>query len=297
MSKVLAVDVGGTNIKCAVFDRDLTIVESRTLETPSRDETGKSVVDAIKTLTLELKQSYELVSVGLAVPGTLDEPQGIARWAGNLGWKDIAIVSMLENAIQLPIAFRHDVRAGALAELRNGALKGVSDGIFLPVGTGIACAIVLDGEIRASEGFAGEIGHVNVVSQRECVCGKLGCLEATSSTLAISKAYEKKSGVKLSTNEIVNKIFQEQFAREVYDEAIDGLVVACEILSTLLAPEVIVIGGGLSMSGNDLILDIHNKLVKQLSFQRKPRLALAHYGIQSGMYGCGIMAWEKINGQ
>lgn len=297
MSKVLAVDVGGTNIKCAVFDRDLTIVESRTLETPSHDETGKSVVDAIKTLTLELKQSYELVSVGLAVPGTLDEPKGIARWAGNLGWKDIAIVPMLENAIQLPIAFRHDVRAGALAELRNGALKRVNDGIFLPIGTGIACAIVLDGEIRASEGFAGEIGHINVGSKRECVCGKRGCLEATSSTLAISKAYEKKSGTKLSSSEIVNKVSQEQSAREVYDDAIDGLVKACEILSTLLAPEVIVLGGGLSMAGNDLIQDIHAKLVKQLSFQRKLRLTLAHYGVQSGMYGCGIMAWEKIDGR
>ena len=297
MSNVLAVDVGGTNIKCAVFDRDLTIVESRILETPSRDESGKAVVDAIKDLTRELRESFDLVSVGLAVPGTLDEPRGIARWAGNLGWRDIAIVSMLENAIQLPIAFRHDVRAGALAELRSGALKGIKDGIFLPVGTGIACAIILDGEIRASEGFAGEIGHINVGSHRECVCGQDGCLEATSSTLAISKEYEKKSGTKLSTNEIVNRISQDQCAREVYDEAIDGLVMACDILATLLAPEVVVIGGGFSMAGSSLILDIENRLANELSFQRKPRLTLAHFGIQSGMYGCGIMAWEKINGK
>lgn len=297
MGHVLGVDVGGTNIKCAVFDENLTILEARTLDTPTRDESGKAVVDSISGLVAELREAFDLAAIGLAVPGTLDEPRGITRWAGNLGWKNIPIVSMLEKSIRLPIAFRHDVRAGALAELRNGAMKGFSNGIFLPVGTGIACAIVLDGDIRAANGYAGEVGHIGVGSNRDCVCGKLGCFEATSSTLAISKAYEAITGKKRSTSEIVQDLSSDDAANIVYREAIEGIVKACEILVTLVAPEIIVIGGGLSMSGENLLLDISRGLEGVLTFQRKPELSLAHYGIQSGMYGCGIMAWEKINGQ
>lgn len=295
MGHVLGVDVGGTNIKCAVFDENLSILEAKTLETPIRDESGKAVVEAISTLVDELRHSFTLMAIGLAVPGTLDEPNGITRWAGNLGWNDIPIVSMLKQATQLPIAFRHDVRAGALAELRNGAMKGFKNGIFLPVGTGIACAIVLDGDVRASDGYAGEVGHIGVGSDRNCVCGKRGCLEATSSTLAISKAYEAITGNKRSTAEIVKDISIDDVARVVYQEAIEGLVKACEILVTLIAPQIIVIGGGLSLSGNSLLSDLKKGLEGTLTFQRKPELALAHYGIQSGMHGCGIMAWEAIN--
>lgn len=297
MSSVLAVDVGGTNIKCALFDRNLEILESRTLETPSRDATGKSVVSAITTLTDELRKSHEISAIGLAVPGTLDEPAGITRWAGNLGWKNLPIVSMLQESVGLPIAFKHDVRAGALAELRSGAMRGYTNGVFLPIGTGIACAIVLDGEIRSSDGFAGEVGHVDVNSDRACVCGKTGCLEATSSTLAISKAYEALTGRKRSTLEIVKEIDADSHARKVYDEAISGLVRATEILATIIAPEVIVLGGGLSMVGPRLIGDLCEKLDKELTFQRKPELVTSKYGIQSGMYGCGIMAWELVDGK
>jgi glucokinase len=297
MDTVLAIDVGGTNIKSAVFDRNLNILDSRIIRTPDRDNTGKSVVTTIQQLAQELKQSFNLQSLGLAVPGTLDEPRGIVRWAGNLDWRNVPIVSMIEDEVHLPVAFKHDVRAGALAELRNGAMKGFRDGVFLPIGTGIACAIVLDGEIRSADGFAGEIGHVRVKSNRNCVCGQKGCFEATSSTLAISKEYELRSGQKLSTDEIVNSIQHDSIARDVFNEAIEGVVDAVEILATLIAPEVVVLGGGFSMSGDTLINLFEDGLNKRLTFQRKPAIALAAYGIQSGMYGCGIIAWEKLNGE
>ena len=295
MRSVLAVDVGGTNIKSAVFDENLQILNSQSIETPSKDSSGRAVVGAVSALYRDLKNSYAIEGIGLAVPGTLDESRGIARWAGNLGWRDLPIVSMLEEEVSLPIAFKHDVRAGALAELRRGAMRGYNDAVFLPVGTGIACALVIDGEIRSADGFAGEIGHVRVNSQRNCVCGNFGCLEATSSTLAISKEYEKRSGKLLSTEEIVDSLASDLAAQEIFNEAIAGLVDACEILTTLLAPEAIVIGGGLSSSGEIVLSPIREGLKKRLTFQRAPEIKQAHFGIQSGMYGCGIMAWEKIN--
>ena len=296
MKTVLAVDVGGTNIKTAVFDEQLNVLDSQSLDTPQQDSTGQSVVRAISQLFAELSKSYEIAGIGLAVPGTLDEAAGITHWAGNLNWHDLPIVSLLHKEVGVPVAFKHDVRAGALAELRRGALQGCNDGIFLPVGTGIACAIVMDGEIRSASGYAGEIGHVNVHSDRSCVCGQTGCLEATSSTLAISKAYEKRAGKKLSTLEIVKNQSNDEIARAVFTEAIDGLVEACDVLVTLLAPEVIVIGGGLASAGDTLLAPLQTKLNSRLTFQRKPKITTAKFGIQAGMYGCGIMAWEKLNG-
>lgn len=296
MKTVLAVDVGGTNIKTAVFDSELNVLDSQSLDTPHQDPAGKSVVQAISQLFTQLSNSYEISAIGLAVPGTLDEAAGITHWAGNLNWRDLPIVSLLQKEVGVPVAFKHDVRAGALAELRRGALQGYNDGIFLPVGTGIACAIVMDGEIRSASGYAGEIGHVKVNSDRNCVCGQIGCLEATSSTLAISKAYEKRSGKKLSTLEIVKNQGQDEIAQEVFAEAVDGLVVACDVLVTLLAPEVIVIGGGLAAAGDILLSPLETKLKSRLTFQRVPKLMTAKFGIQAGMYGCGIMAWEKLNG-
>ena len=89
----------------------------------------------------------------------------------------------------------------------------------------------------------------------------------------------------------------DSIARKVYDEAISGLVRAAEILATIIAPEVIVLGGGLSMVGPRLISDMREKLDKELTFQRKPQIVSSKFGIESGMYGCGIMAWELVDGR
>jgi glucokinase len=295
MSYVIAVDVGGTGIKCALIDSQLNVLETARTPTPKGDRTGEATVDSIANLYRDLAENYEILALGLAVPGTLDEPNGIARWAGNLQWQNLKIVDLVKNKLNIPVAFRHDVRAGAYAEQKFGSLKGVRDGIFIPIGTGIASAIILDGEIRAANGYAGEVGHISVGSDRKCVCGRQGCLEATSSTLAISSEYSKRTGKNLSTLEIVSAVKSDATADQVWQEAIRGISTALLNLTTLLAPEVIVIGGGLSESGEPLLSSVRDNLYSHLTFQRKPELKLAHFGSLSGTIGCGLIAWELFN--
>ena len=297
MSYVIAVDVGGTGIKCALIDSQLNVLETAHTPTPKGDRTGEATVGAIANLYGNFARKYEILALGLAVPGTLDEPNGIARWAGNLQWQDLKIVELVKNKLNIPVAFRHDVRAGAYAEQQLGSLKGVLNGIFIPIGTGIASAIILDGEIRTADGYAGEVGHISVGSDRECVCGRKGCLEATSSTLAISSEYSKRTGKDLSTLEIVNIVNSDNTANQVWQEAIKGISSALLNLTTLLAPEVIVIGGGLSESGELLLSSLRADLYSHLTFQRKPELKLAHFGSRSGTVGCGLIAWELLNGK
>lgn len=296
MAFVVAVDVGGTAIKSALVDSSLNIIDTLVISTPKNDPTGNETAQAIEGIVDHFKTQGAISALGLAVPGTLDEENGTSRWTGNLGWRNLPIVSLVEDRIGIPVAFKHDVRAGAIAEMHNGSLRGVRNGIFLPIGTGIAAAFILDGEIRASDGFAGEVGHINIGSTRNCVCGKNGCLEATSSTLAISKAYLQLSGQERSTQEIVSIISTDAHAQKVWDEAIHGLVNGCMYMITMIAPEVITLGGGLAQAGTKLVDAINEGLSKEITFQRRPEIRLAHHGMAAGSIGCALIALERVHG-
>ena len=296
MSYVVAVDVGGTEIKSALVDSDFNVIATTTAPTPKADSTGAETVKAIAAIVAEFGATQKVEAVGLAVPGALNEPAGTSRWSGNLQWKNLPIRNLLEDAIKIPVAFGHDVRTAAVAELRSGAAKGARNAIFIPVGTGIAAAFIIDGEIRSAEGYAGEIGHIDVNGKYPCVCGKTGCLEAASSTLAISKAYEAQSGKTGTTTEEIYKLVVagDSVATRVWNDATAAMARACETLITLLAPEVIVFGGGLSNAGDTFLNPIQDYLDASLTFQRKPRLEIAHYGAKAGTIGCAMLAFDLV---
>jgi len=296
VSYVVAVDVGGTEIKSALVDSDFNVIATTTAPTPKADSTGAETVKTIAAIVVEFAQQQTIAAVGLVVPGALDEPAGTSRWSGNLQWNNLPIRDLLHAAINIPVAFSHDVRTAAVAEIRNGAAKGARNAIFIPVGTGIAAALIIDGEIRSAEGFAGEIGHIDVNGKYPCVCGKTGCLEAASSTLAISKAYEAQSGKGGTTTEEIYQlvIAGDAVATNVWNDATSAMARACETLITILAPEVIVFGGGLSNAGETFLKPIRDYLDSTLTFQRKPRLEIAHYGAKAGTIGCAMLAFDLV---
>jgi len=272
------------------------VVRVAAAPTPKADLTGAETVKAIAAIVGEFAQQQTIAAVGLVVPGALDEPAGTSRWSGNLQWNNLPIRDLLHAAINIPVAFSHDVRTAALAEMRNGAAKGAHNAIFIPVGTGIAAAIIIDGEIRSAEGFAGEIGHIDVNGKYPCVCGKSGCLEAASSTLAISKAYQAQSGKSGTTTEEIYQlvIAGDTVATTVWKDATSAMARACETLITILAPEIIVFGGGLSNAGETFLKPIRDYLDSTLTFQRKPRLEIAHYGAKAGTVGCAMLAFDLV---
>jgi glucokinase len=293
---VVAVDVGGTEIKSALVDSDLNVISTLNAPTPKADKTGVETVRTIVDLISQFSKQQTVSAVGLAVPGALDEPAGTSRWSGNLQWENLPIRNLLADAVNIPVAFGHDVRTAAVAEMRSGAAKGSRNAIFIPVGTGIAAALIIDGEIRSADGFAGEIGHVNVNGKYPCVCGKSGCLEAASSTLAISKAYEVNSGKTGVTTEEIYKLVVagDPVATQVWNDATAAMARACEVLITILAPDVIVFGGGLSNAGETFLKPIREYLDSSLTFQRKPRLEIAHYKSQAGAIGCAMLAFDLV---
>jgi glucokinase len=295
MKYVAAVDVGGTSIKAALVSSDFQILETRVSPTPKGDSTGIETARAIAKLVVEFESQQPIAAVGLAVPGALDEVAGVARWTGNLGWKNVPIVELVAKETNKPIAFGHDVRTAMVAEMREGSASGFANSIFIPIGTGIAAALVIDGAIRSSDGYAGEIGHVNVGHERLCVCGKYGCLEAISSAWSIGENYREQSGKSATSEEIFNLAQSgDETALRVWDEAIYYMAIACEQLITILAPEAIIFGGGVSVVGDELLNPLRTKLEERLTFQRMPQLSIAHFGSQAGTIGCAILALDAV---
>ena len=296
MRYVVAVDVGGTDIKAALVDENLTIVSSLLKPTPKQDSSASKTITAIKEIVDELSVGYTVSALGVCVCGVFDDMNGICIWSGNLNWKNIHIRDLLIEKLNIPVAAGHDIRTAGTAELRNGVASSYTNSIFIAIGTGIAASLVIDGSIRSAGGYAGEIGHLDIGGENTCVCGKVGCLESAASALAISNAYEKITGVSgISTEEIAHLVSQNDSAAcKVWDEATRSLARACEILITTLSPEAIIFGGGLAQSKELLINPISKILDERLTFQRKPQLKIAHYGSQAGTIGSAMAAFDLI---
>lgn len=297
MKHVVAVDIGGTDIKSALVNERFEVLATKSTPTPKPDPSGAQTLEVVAKLVEEFAEEHPVAAVGLGVLGVFDDALGICRWSGNLQWRDFPIRDLLHARLGIPVAAGHDIRTAGVAEARDGAASGYANSIFIAIGTGIAASLVIDGAIRSSGGFAGEIGHVNVNGKFPCVCGRSGCLEAASSALSISTAYNKAAGTSGVTTEAIAKLVSEgdPIAVQIWSDAMQALARACEALITILAPEAIIFGGGLAKSGDLLLKPISAALDESLTFQRKPELKIAHYGALAGTIGCAMMAFDLVN--
>ncbi len=291
----VAVDVGGTEIKGAVRDADGALTALRRWPTP-REQGPDAVVRAVEHAVAELlAASPAAEAVGLVVPGTVDEHAGVALYSENIGWRDVPFQRLTEQASRLPVGFGHDVRAGGLAERTVGAARGVDDFLFLPMGTGISGAMLVEG--RTLDGaFSGEVGHLDVGSGRPCACGLVGCLETVATGPSIAAIYGERSGAAVSgAKPVVDRMVAgDEIAAGVWAEAMDATARALASYVTLLAPELVVVGGGLSGAG-DLLLDpLRSALEARLVWQKAPRLVIAQLGDMAGNMGAHLLALDAL---
>lgn len=300
---LLAADVGGTEIKAALLgtggETPLTVLDRVRRPTPRGADgtaTAYAVVDAIAKLADEFGQRHPVAAVGVVVPGVVHD--GVGIYSANLGWRDFPFRATLAHALGRPVAFGHDVAAGGLAEQRMGAARGCRDVVVMPIGTGIAAALIMDGELRTSGGYAGEIGHVDVGHGEPCGCGQTGCLEAVASSAAIARRYSAKAGRPVAgAAEVVAALGDgDPVAAAVWDAAVDALARGVRVLATLIGPEVVVLGGGLAMAGDLLVAPLATRLADLLAFQRMPELRLAELGDEAGSLGAGLLALEELEG-
>ncbi len=299
MAHVLAVDVGGTFIKSAVVDTSNITARSITdvVRTPTRvgTDNGQALVHQIVDLCRA--SEIEISAVGVCTPGVIDEDRGVIKYATNLKIHNLALRDELQDLLKIPANLGHDGRTAALAEHLVGAGQTFNNIAFLPIGTGISVGLIVDGQVRRSDGLIGEIGHANVGHQEECGCGLRGCFEAIASTSAIARRYKTMSGKTASSEEVFALASTgDADAQKVWGEAVDAIAYSCDWLMNTLAPEAIILGGGLSQAGALLLKQIDEKLDLRISFQRKPQLLLAALSDNAGCLGAALLARSCLRG-
>lgn len=289
---VCCVDVGGTTIKVGVLASDGGFTPISQEPTPD----GSDVPHTVAGLFEGVRADHDVAALGVAIPGIVDEQRGVAVLSANLGWRDLPFADQLRTMVDVPVVLGHDVRAGGLAEVRQGAGQGYNNMVFVPIGTGIAAALVFGGRPYAAGGWAGELGHVDVGHSEPCHCGQTGCLEAQSSGAAIVRRYRERGGVGADDAAGVARLAREgdDTAYAIWDEAVDGLAHAMSTTVALLAPDVIVIGGGLSDAGGQLFEPLQQRLASRLSLHAPPPVVPAALGGQAGCIGAGHLAFDRL---
>jgi glucokinase len=294
--QVIAVDVGGTTMKGAVVDRAGTFVHERSRPTPAADGPD-AVIAALLELIAELRDDGEIGAVGVVVPGHVDGETGRAIFSANVGFRDVPLREIIAEATGLPARLEHDVRAAGVAEDELGATAGVMDYVLAVIGTGIAAVLKTGGRaVAGAISLPGELGHIPVWPAGElCSCGQRGCLERYASAAAITRRYAQAGGeAGLSAGGVIARRADDANAASVWAEAIEALALAFTTCTYLLDPELIVIGGGLSAAGDQLLASLEEELAKRVLWRPVPTVKLSPLGARAGLLGAAILARRLV---
>ena len=313
----LGFDLGGTKMMAVVFDADFHTLASKKTKTKALNG-AKDVLDRIVEITREALdeahvKAQRLRGIGVGCPGPLDLDRGVIIEAPNLGWKNVTIKETLEKVFDCPTVIANDVDAGTYGEHRFGAAQKARCVLGVFPGTGIGGACIYEGRIfRGKTGSCMEIGHMLVQPHgRLCGCGQRGCLETVASRLAISAevaaaAYrgeaphilelagtdlaEIKSGVLAKAIEAGDATVE-----RVVRNAAQQLGTAIASVVNLLAPDVVVLGGGLVEAMSDLFVGevrrvVDNRAMK--TFTRSLKVVAAQLGDNATALGAAALAAE-----
>ena len=308
----IGMDVGGTNVKAALVDKNGSIIYSDTV--PTRAEMGyeytiANMIAAVKNLMKESKIPKENIDgIGFGFPGQIDCDNGIVRLAPNIpGWVNIPIADIFSKEFELPVKVDNDVRCAALAELNYGAGRGAKNMICITVGTGIGSGLIINGKlVRGASNAAGELGHIKLQMNGGpiCGCGDTGCLEAFASGPAIVSLAEDyiKGGKAAKFKELANPDISPYVVSEAAKQGDAAAKKIFEIIGTyigtglasavnLLNPEKVVIGGGVADAGDLLFIPIKEALKKRaMPIQgAAAEVVPAELGNTAGVIGAGLL--------
>lgn len=294
---VVGIDVGGTRIKAALVDHTGLAVRDVVRPTPPdlAGCLGRVCAELVEALS---GASDQVLGVGLVVPGLVDDSRGVGVWSANLGWRDLDLRSVVSRHVDVPLAIGHDVRAGLLAEHRLGAAQGVGDVLFLPIGTGLASAMITGGRVVTGSAWTGEIGHV-IVSPGgpRCGCGRSGCLEAVAGAAGIARRWRDASGRSGDSEEVARRVASgDAVAAEVWGEAIEALASVIAPIVAAAGTRLVLVGGGLAHAGPVLLDPLRQRLAARLGGREDVEVRRAALGDRAGSLGAAQLAWDLVRG-
>lgn len=287
MTVLQGVDVGGTSIKGVALDEHGTVCDEWAEPTPRNDPSGRRTLETIVSRIGASAVRDEIDAVGIVVPGLIDEVTGVCLRSVNLNWTNVTVARPVNDALGLPVAFGHDVRAGALAEARTGVSSGTTGiAAFLPIGTGLAAAYTRNGQLLEFGTIAGEVGQVRLVSGEYAgsTIEQLASAGAIAQRLGLPDARAAAELVRAGNVE----------ATLVWNHALDLLSDIIAWIAVTIAPQTVVIGGGLSASADLLLEPLTVGLAARVADGPLPRIVPAAYGARAGALGATELASDLL---
>lgn len=314
---VIGIDIGGTFTKYGIIERNGNCLEEDFISTDIYKEFGaylENLHSVIENTVLSVSDEIKVVGVGIGAPngnyykGTIEHPP-------NLNWKGIIpVVDSLKAYYEnIPIVLTNDANAAAVGEMNYGGARGMKDFIVITLGTGLGSGIVVNGNVvYGHDGFAGELGHVNVkLKGRECGCGKRGCLETYVSANGIKRTAFQLLAERTAESELREISYNDLTSKMIYEAATKGDPIALEafeytgkILGSKLAdavghtsPEAIFLLGGLAKSKEFIINPTKKYMEENLLPIYRNKVKILPSSLQdtnAGILGASALAWNEL---
>ncbi|HOU95980.1 MAG TPA: ROK family protein [Bacteroidales bacterium] len=312
------IDIGGTNTIFGLVDRDGKVLAEGCLKTtdyPLAEKFVETVYNNIMSLTGKTGYDAELTGFGMGAPmgniyrGTIEYPAG-------LPWKGITpLVALFKKYTTLPVIITNDANAAAIGEMIYGGAKGMKDFVVLTLGTGLGSGFVANGKlIYGNDGFAGELGHTTVkpgFSERECGCGKKGCLETYVSATGLKRTLLKVMADSLEPSVLRKMSFEELDSKIIYEAAVNGDPLAKrafeytgKILGIKLAdlvahtgPEAIFLFGGLALAKEFIFGPAKKYMEENLLHIYRGKVKLLPSQIEAknaAVLGASSLVWSEL---
>jgi glucokinase len=315
MDFMAGIDIGGTKIAVAIAPEGGQVTGRSSFPTDPDRSPQESMNQALETLSrLAEKHQGKLASVGIGCAGPLDFDLGHMLSPPNMprSWRNFPLRSFVENELELPVTLDNDANAAVLGEQLYGAGRGYSELVYLTISTGIGVGIIAGDRLvhRLGEG-----GHVTVQPGGAlCGCGARGCLETLCSGTGIARRAQEQlhhgrnskmleivsvSKAKQVTAKTVEDAARDgdELANEIWRETIDLLAIGIGSMVALLAPQAVILGGGVATGAGEFLLQPLRQALKErlhiISMQGVPVLQ-AGLGSESVIHGALVLAARAL---
>jgi glucokinase len=314
---VVGIDIGGTNTVFGLVDREGNVLGEGNISTTHYIEPEVYVAALYeKIMVIKDKQcpDVEILGFGIGAPmGNINK--GTIEYPADLPWKGIIpLADLFYRHTSLPVVVTNDANAAAVGEMIYGGAKGMKNFVVITLGTGLGSGFVIDGKlVYGHDGFAGEIGHTVIRpgdSNRDCGCGRKGCLETYVSASGIKRTMLKILADKLEPSELRKCSFEELDSKKIYDAALKGDKLALRAfehtgamlgfkLADVVAhtnPEAIFLFGGLALAKELIFEPAREHMEKNLLYiyQGKVKLLPSELSAQNAaVLGASSLIWSN----